>query len=100
METWTTPLTPRSFLSRSADVYRDAVAVAHGPDRWTFRELAARVQQLAAALRAAGVGPGARVAYLMPNVPGMLAAHFAVPLAGAGLVAINTRLSAGWGRGV
>ena len=94
MQTWTTPLTPLSFLSRSADVYRDKVAVVHGPDRWTYRELAERVQQLASALRAAGVGPGDRVAYVMPNVPEMIVAHFAVPLAGAVLVAINTRLSA------
>ena len=94
METWTTPLTPLSFLGRSADVFRDKVAVVHGPDRWTYRELADRVQQVASALRAAGVGPGDRVAYLMPNVPEMIVAHFAVPLAGAVLVAINTRLSA------
>jgi fatty-acyl-CoA synthase len=94
METWITPLTPLSFLSRSTDVYRDKVAVVHGPDCWTYRELAERVQQLASALRAAGVGPGDRVAYLMPNVPEMIVAHFAVPLAGAVLVAINTRLSA------
>src|SRR5919112_2980316 len=94
MDTWTTQLTPLSFLGRSAEVYRDKVAVVHGTERWTYRELAQRVQQLAAALRAAGVGPGDRVAYLMPNVPEMIVAHFAVPLAGGVLVAINTRLSA------
>ena len=94
METWITELTPLSFLERSADVHPDKVAVVYGPDRWTYRELAQRVQELAAALRAAGVGPGDRVAYLLPNVPEMLVAHFAVPLAGAVLVAINTRLSA------
>lgn len=94
METWTTQLSPLSFLERSADVLPGKVAVVHGPDRWTYRELAERVQELASALRAAGVGPGDRVAYLLPNVPEMLVAHFAVPLAGAVLVAINTRLSA------
>ena len=94
METWITELTPLSFLERSADVHPDKVAVVYGPDRWTYRELAERVQQVATALRAAGVGPGDRVAYLLPNVPEMLVAQFAVPLAGAVLVAINTRLSA------
>ena len=94
METWITELTPLSFLERSADVHPDKVAVVHGPDRWSYRDLADRVQELATALRAAGVGPGDRVAYLLPNVPEMLVAHFAVPLAGAVLVAINTRLSA------
>jgi fatty-acyl-CoA synthase len=94
VETWITELTPLSFLERSADVHPDKVAVVHGPDRWTYRELADRVQELATALRTAGVSPGDRVAYLLPNVPDMLVAHFAVPLAGAVLVTINTRLSA------
>jgi fatty-acyl-CoA synthase len=94
METWITELTPLSFLERSADVHPDKVAVVHGSDRWTYGELAQRVQEFATALRAAGVGPGDRVACLLPNVPEMLVAHFAVPLAGAVLVAINTRLSA------
>ncbi len=94
METWITELTPLSFLERSAEVHPDTVAVVYGPDRWTYRELAERVRELATALRTAGVGPGDRVAYLLPNVPEMIVAHFAVPLAGAVLVAINTRLSA------
>ncbi len=93
METWITELTPLSFLERSADVHPDTVAVVYGPDRWTYRELAERVREVATALRTAGVGPGDRVAYLLPNVPEMIVAHFAVPLAGAVLVAINTRLS-------
>jgi fatty-acyl-CoA synthase len=94
METWITELTPLSFLERSADVHPDKVAVVYGPDRWTYREFAERVQQVATALRSAGVRPGDRVAYLLPNVPEMLVAQFAVPLAGAVLVAVNTRLSA------
>jgi fatty-acyl-CoA synthase len=92
---WNTELTPLSFLRRCADVYPDKVAVVHGEQRLTYRELAQRVEQLADALRAAGVQPGDRVAYLMPNVPDMIVAHFGVPLAEAVLVAINTRLSSG-----
>jgi fatty-acyl-CoA synthase len=93
MDTWITQLTPLSFLQRSATVFADSVAVVHGDSTWTYRELASRVVQRARMLRKAGVRPGDRVAYLMPNVPEMLAAHFAVPLAGAVLVAINTRLA-------
>ncbi|WP_412515269.1 long-chain-fatty-acid--CoA ligase [Actinomadura madurae] len=93
MDTWITELTPLSFLRRSADVHADRAAVVHGESTWTFREFAALVELRARMLRAAGVRPGDRVAYLMPNVPEMLAAHFAVPLAGAVLVAINTRLA-------
>ncbi|HEY1971353.1 MAG TPA: long-chain-fatty-acid--CoA ligase [Pseudonocardia sp.] len=93
METWITQLTPLSFLRRSADVYPDKCAVVHGDRRLTYRELAEQAERLASALREAGVRPGDRVAYLMPNVPEMLVAHFGVPLAGAVLVAINTRLA-------
>ena len=94
METWLTELTPLSFVERSADVFPDKVAVVHGRTELTYREFAAAVQQRARALRAAGIEPGDRVAYLMPNVPEMLIATFAVPLAGAVLVAVNTRLAA------
>ena len=62
--------------------------------RLTYCELAAGAQRVARALRASGVGPGDRVAYLMPNLPEMLIAHYAVPLAGGVLVAVNTRLTA------
>ncbi|GAA3794009.1 long-chain-fatty-acid--CoA ligase [Amycolatopsis tucumanensis] len=93
MDTGITQLTPLSFLRRSANVHAGKVAVVHGDESWTYREFAARVEQRARMLRAAGVRPGDRVAYLMPNVPEMLAAHFAVPLAGAVLVPINTRLA-------
>jgi fatty-acyl-CoA synthase len=87
-------LTPLSFLERSARVWPDKVAVIYGRRRLTYSEFAAQVEQVARALRASGVEPGDRVAYLMPNLPEMLIAHFAVPLAGGVLVAINTRLTA------
>jgi fatty-acyl-CoA synthase len=86
--------TPLSFLERSARVWPDKVAVIYGGRRLTYAEFAAEVMRVARALRASGVEPGDRVAYLMPNLPEMLVAHFAVPLAGGVLVAINTRLTA------
>jgi len=87
-------MTPLSFLDRSARVWPDKVAVIYGSRRLTYAEFAAEVAGVAGALRASGVRPGDRVAYLMPNLPEMLIAHFAVPLAGGVLVAINTRLTA------
>ncbi len=85
--------TPLSFLERSARVWPDKVAVIYGGRRLTYAEFAAETERVARALRASGVEPGDRVAYLMPNLPEMLVAHFAVPLAGGVLVAINTRLT-------
>ncbi len=89
-----TALSPLSFLERSAQVWPGKTAVIYGARRLTYSELAAEAQRVARALRASGVGPGDRVAYLMPNLPEMLIAHYAVPLAGAVLVAVNTRLTA------
>jgi fatty-acyl-CoA synthase len=89
-----TALTPLSFLGRSAEVFADKTAIVYGDRRVSYRELGALASRLARALQASGVQPGDRVAYLLPNIPEMLVAHFAVPLAGAVLVAINTRLSA------
>jgi len=88
-----TALTPLSFLERSARVFPNKTAVVYGKRRLTYRELAAEATRMAHALRSSGIQPGDRVAYLMPNLPEMLVAHFAVPLAGAVLVAVNTRLS-------
>src|SRR5258706_1976292 len=90
---WNTQLTPLAFLRRSADVYPDKTAIVYGERTHTYAEFAAEATRVAHALRGSGVEPGDRVAYLLPNVPEMLVAHFAVPLAGAVLVAINTRLS-------
>ncbi len=93
-EVYVTPLTPLSFLERSASVYPDKTAIVHGSTRLTYADFGAHATRLARALRASGIDPGDRVAYLCPNIPEMLVAHFGVPLAGAVLVAINTRLSA------
>ena len=90
---WNTPLTPLAFLRRSADVYPDKTAIVYGTRRVTYADFAAEATRVAHALRGSGVERGDRVAYLLPNIPEMLVAHFAVPLAGAVLVAINTRLS-------
>jgi fatty-acyl-CoA synthase len=89
-----TALSPLSFLERSARVWPDKIAVVYGRRRITYAELAAEAMRVARALRASGVEPGDRVAYLMPNLPEMLVAHYAVPLAGGVLVAVNTRLTA------
>jgi len=88
-----TALTPLSFLERSARVFPDKTAVVYGKARLTYRELGEEATRVAHALRASGIQPGDRVAYLMPNLPEMLIAQFAVPLAGAVLVSVNTRLS-------
>ena len=89
-----TPLSPLSFLERSASVWPDKEAVVCGQSSWSYREFADEAATIAGALSASGVGPGDRVAYVMPNVPQLLAAHYAVPLLDAILVAVNTRLSA------
>jgi len=88
-------LTPLDFLARSAWVYRDRVAVVDGERRFTYAELNERVHRQASALRAWGVVPGDRVAVLAPNGAAALEAHFGVPMAGAVLVMLNTRLQAG-----
>ena len=88
-----TELSPVSVLTRSAYVFPDKVAVVHGARRYTYRELGERVNRLASALRAAGLATHDRVAFLCPNIPALLEAHYGVPAAGGVLVAINTRLS-------
>ncbi|MCX4977025.1 long-chain-fatty-acid--CoA ligase [Streptomyces sp. NBC_00554] len=89
-----TPLTPLSFLDRTARVWPDKPGIVYGNRSLSYGELATQATRVAQALRASGVQDGDRVAYLMPNLPEMLVAHFAVPLARAVLVAVNTRLSA------
>jgi len=92
-DVWSTPLTPLAFLGRAAEVFADREAVVYGERRMTYTQFSQEVTRVAHALRACGVNPGDRVAYLMPNIPEMLVAQFAVPLAGGVLVAVNTRLA-------
>jgi len=87
-------LTPVTFLERAAKVFPDHTAVVYGEHRETWREHAATCRRFASALTRAGIAPGDVVAMLMSNTPPMLAAHFAVPMAGAVLNTINTRLDA------
>ena len=87
-------LTPVHFLGRSATVYPQKTAVVYGDQRYTYREFETRVHRLAAALKGIGVGQGDKVAFMCPNIPPMLEAHFAVPMIGAVLVSVNIRLSA------
>ena len=89
-----THLTPLAFLERAADVFADKTAIAYGDRRTSYSEFGAEATRLAHALRASGVERGDRVAYMCPNIPEMLVANFGVPLAGAVLVPVNTRLSA------
>jgi len=88
------PLTPISFLFRSAAVYPEKVAVIHGEQRFTYAEFHARCRRLASALRHRGIGAGDTVAIMAPNIPAMLEAHYGVPMAGAVLNALNYRLDA------
>ena len=85
-------LDPISFLRRSAYVFPDKTAVVHGDRRYTYAELEERVNRLSSRLKEEGLQKGDRVAFLCPNIPPMLEAHFGVPAAGYVLVAINTRL--------
>ena len=93
MTTLDVPLTPLRFLERANEVVPQKVAIIDGQRRWTYADFADEVQKLAKALRNAGLDDGQRVAYLAGNSAEMLVAHYAVPLAGGVLVAINTRLA-------
>ena len=86
-------LSPLNFMERNRWVYKEKEAVVYGSRRYTYGEFSDRIQRCAAALKAVGVKKGDRVAYLVPNIPAMLEAHFALPLLGAILVAINVRLA-------
>ncbi|MEO1193788.1 MAG: acyl-CoA synthetase [Pseudomonadota bacterium] len=87
-------LTPITFLRRAAYVHPKRTAVVHGDQRYTYAQFFERVRRLASALTKRGIRRGSTVAVMAPNIPALLEAHFAVPLAGGVLNAINTRLDA------
>ncbi len=89
-----TPLTPLDFIARSAAVWPDLPAVVHGDVRRSWAETYARTRRLGSALAGRGIGRGDTVAVIAANIPEMFEAHFGVPMAGAVLNAINTRLDA------
>lgn len=87
-------LTPLSFLERAATVYPERTAIIHGPQRQSWAQTYRRCVRLASALHKRGISQGDTVAYLAPNGPALFEAHFGVPMCGAVLNAINTRLDA------
>jgi fatty-acyl-CoA synthase len=86
-------LSPVQFLLRSASVYPEKTAVVYGNTRYTYSEFYARINRFADALKKQGIGKDDKVAFLCPNIPPMLEAHYAVPMIGAVLVSINIRLA-------
>jgi len=87
-----TPITPLLFLERSAEIYPNKTAVIHGKLRQTWQQTYERCRRLASALQKHGIGLGDTVAVMLPNTPPMVEAHFGIPMAGAVLNALNTRL--------
>jgi len=88
------PLTPLSYLSRSARVYPEKIAVIHGDQQYSYAQFDERCRRLASALIGAGVETGDTVAVMAPNGAPMLETHYGVPMAGAVLNALNFRLDA------
>src|SRR6185436_2822211 len=88
------PLSPVTFLARAAAVHPRAIAIRHGTIVRSWAETHRRCRALAAALRGLGVRRGDTVAVMAPNIPAAYEAHFAVPMAGAVLNALNVRLDA------
>jgi fatty-acyl-CoA synthase len=88
------PLSPVVFLPRAAEIFPERVAVIHGERRITYAQFLERARRLASALARRGVKRGDVVSAMLPNVPAMLDAHCGVPMLGAVLNAINTRLDA------
>jgi fatty-acyl-CoA synthase len=88
------PLTPLTFLERAAAVFPDHVAVIHGALKRSYREFYARSRRLASVLTRRGFGRGDTIAVLLANTPAMLECHYGVPMCGAVLNTLNTRLDA------
>ena len=88
------PLTPLSFLERAAAVYPNQTAIVHGARSWNYGQFYARARQLASALARRGVTRGDTVSVMFANTPAMVEAHYGVPMCGAVLNTLNTRLDA------
>ena len=88
------PMSPLSFIERTAEVYPTRLAVVHGNLRQDWATTYRRCRQLASALSQAGIGKNDTVAVMLPNTPPMVEAHFGIPMAGAVLNTLNTRLDA------
>ncbi len=88
------PLTPLTFLERAASVFPDHTAIVHGLLRRSYDDFYRRSRQLASALSQVGIGRGETVSAMLANTPAMLECHYGVPMCGAVLHSINTRLDA------
>jgi fatty-acyl-CoA synthase len=88
------PLSPLTFLSRSAAVYPNKTAIVHGELTYSYRQFYERARRLASALTKRGIGKGDTVSMMAPNIPAVLEAHYGVPMIGAVLNTLNTRLDA------
>ena len=86
------PMTPLAFIQRTAEVYPDRLAIVHGELRQSWADTYARCRRLASALQRRGIGRNDTVAVMLPNTPPMVEAHFGIPMAGAVLNTLNTRL--------
>ena len=89
-----TPLSPLTFIERAAAVYPNRLALVYGDTRRSWQEVYTRSRRLASALAKRGIGKNDTVAVMLPNVPAMYEAHYAVPMCGAVLNALNIRLDA------
>lgn len=89
------PLTPLAFLERAATVFPDHIAVVHGSMQISYRDFYRRCRKFASVLAGRGIGRGDTVSVMLANTPAMLEAHYAVPMCGAVLHSMNTRLDAG-----
>jgi 3-(methylthio)propionyl---CoA ligase len=88
------PLTPLSFLARAGEVHPGTTAIIHGSRTWNYRQFYLRAKQLASALARRGIKRGDTVSVMLANTPALVEAHYGVPMAGAVLNALNTRLDA------
>ncbi|KAF5189546.1 Coa ligase [Thalictrum thalictroides] len=88
------PLTPIGFLERAATVYADSISIVYDTTTYTWSQTHSRCLQLASSISSLGIKPGNVVSVISPNIPAMYELHFAVPMSGAVLNTINTRLDA------